>query len=161
LVVCELRVAEPILPLRLFSNRVFATTSAVAGIVGVGMFGTVVMVPLYLQIVTGTSATGAGSRLLPFVVGYTVLSVVSGRAISRTGGYRAFPMVGTSLTAIGLGLLSRIDASTSSWLLALYLFLIGGGLGLTIQPLLVAVQGAVEPADMGVATSANVFFRSF
>jgi predicted MFS family arabinose efflux permease len=161
LVVCELRVAEPILPLRLFTNRVFATTSAVAGIVGVGMFGTIVMIPLYLQIVTGTSATGAGSRLLPFVIGYTVMSVLSGRAISRTGSYRAFPVVGTALTAIGLGLLSRIDTSTPSWLLALFLFLAGGGLGLTIQPLLVAVQNAVEPSDLGVATSANVFFRSF
>jgi hypothetical protein len=89
------------------------------------------------------------------------MSVLSGRAISRTGSYEAFPVVGTALTAIGLGLLSRIDASTPSWLLALFLFLVGGGLGLTIQPLLVAVQSAVEPSDLGVATSANVFFRSF
>src|SRR5262249_51147858 len=142
LVVCELRVAEPILPLRLFTNRVFAATSAVAGIVGVGMFGTIVMIPLYLQIITGTSATAAGSRLLPFAIGYTVMSVLSGKAISRTGSYKAFPVAGTALTAMGLGLLSRIDASTPSWLLALFLFLVGGGLGLTIQPLLVAVQNA-------------------
>ena len=161
LAVCESRVAEPILPLRLFTNRVFATTSAVAGIVGIGMFGTVVMMPLYLQIVTGSSATGAGSRLLPFVIGYIAMSIVSGRQISRTGSYRAFPIVGTALTAIGLGLLSLIDAATPAWLLAIDLFLVGGGLGLTIQPLLVAVQSAVEPSDMGVATSANVFFRSF
>ena len=161
LVVCESRVAEPILPLRLFTNRVFATTSAVAGIVGVGMFGTVVMMPLYLQIITGTSATGAGSRLLPFVFGYIATSIVSGRQISRTGSYRAFPIAGTALTALGLGLLSLIDASTPGWLLALYLLAVGGGLGLTIQPLLVAVQSAVEPSDMGIATSANVFFRSF
>ena len=160
LVVCEARIAEPILPLRLFTNRVFTTTSAVAGIVGVGMFGTVVMMPLYLQIVTGTSATGAGTRLLPFVLGYIAMSIVSGRQISRTGSYRAFPIVGTALTALGLGLLSLIDASTPAWLLALYLVAVGGGLGLTIQPLLVAVQSAVEPSDMGVATSANVFFRS-
>src|SRR5262249_59358636 len=124
LVVCELRVAEPILPLRLFTNRVFATTSAVAGIVGVGMFGTIVMIPLYLQIVTGTSASGAGSRLLPFAIGYTVMSVLFRLAISRTGSYQAFPVVGTALTAIGLGLLSRVDASTPSWLLELFLFLV-------------------------------------
>jgi EmrB/QacA subfamily drug resistance transporter len=161
LVVCELRVPEPILPLRLFTNRVFATTSAVAGIVGVAMFGTIVMIPLYLQIVRGTSATSAGSQMLPFVIGYTAMSVLSGKAISRTGSYKAFPVAGTAFTAIGLGLLSLIDVSTPSWLLALFLFLVGGGLGLTIQPLLVAVQGAVEPSDMGVATSANVFFRSF
>ncbi len=161
LLVCEARVAEPILPLRLFTNRVCATTSAVAGIVGIGMFGTIVMMPLYLQIVTGTSATGAGSRLLPFVLGYVAMAILSGRAISRTGSSRAFPVAGTSLTAVGLGLLSLIDASTPAWLLALDLFAVGGGLGLTIQPLLVAVQSAVEPADMGVATSANVFFRSF
>jgi MFS family permease len=161
LVVCESRVAEPILPLRLFTNRVFATTSAVAGIVGVGMFGTVVMMPLYLQIITGTSATGAGSRLLPFVFGYIATSIVSGRQISRTGSYRAFPIAGTALTALGLGLLSLIDAATPGWLLALDLLAVGGGLGLTIQPLLVAVQTAVEPSDMGIATSANVFFRSF
>ena len=161
LVVCELRVAEPILPLRLFTNRVFATTSAVAGIVGIGMFGTVVMMPLYLQIVTGTSATGAGSRLLPFVIGYVATSIVAGKTISRTGSPRAFPVAGTALTALGLGLLSLIDAATPAGLLALYLFLVGGGLGLTIQPLLVAVQSAVAPSDMGMATSANVFFRSF
>lgn len=161
LVVCESRVAEPILPLRLFTNRVFATTSAVAGIVGIGMFGTVVMMPLYLQIVTGTSATGAGSRLLPFVFGYIAMSIVSGRQISRTGSYQVFPIAGTALTALGLGLLSLLDASTPGWLLALYLLAVGGGLGLTIQPLLVAVQSAVDPTDMGVATSANVFFRSF
>jgi len=161
LVVWELRAAEPILPLRLFTNRVFATSSGVAAIVGVGMFGTIVMIPLYLQIVTGTSATGAGSRLLPFVIGYVVMSVVSGKAISRSGSCKAFPVMGTALTAIGLGLLSLIDASTPYWLLALFVFLVGSGLGLTIQPLLVAVQSAVEPSDMGVATSANVFFRSF
>jgi EmrB/QacA subfamily drug resistance transporter len=161
LLVCESRVAEPILPLRLFTNRVFATTSAVAGIVGVGMFGTVVMMPLYLQIVTGTSATGAGTRLLPFVFGYLAMSIVSGRRISRTGSYRAFPIAGTALTTLGLALLALIDAATPGWLLALYLSAVGGGLGLTIQPLLVAVQGTVDSSDMGVATSANVFFRSF
>ena len=160
LVVCESRVAEPILPLRLFTNRVFATTSAVAWIVGMGMFGAIVMIPLYLQIVRGASATGAGSRFLPFVIGVVAMSVLSGRAISRSGSSAAFPVVGTALTAIGLGLLSLIDASTPSWLLALFLFLAGGGLGMTIQPLIVAVQSAVEPSDMGVATSANVFFRS-
>jgi hypothetical protein len=95
------------------------------------------------------------------VFGHIATSIVSGRQISRTGSYRAFPVAGTALTAIGLGLLSLIDASTPAWLLALYLLAVGGGLGLTIQPLLVAAQSAVEPSDMGIATSANVFFRSF
>ena len=156
----ENRVAEPILSLHLFKNHVFNSTSAVSFIIGAGMFGAIVMLPLYLQIVKGNSATESGLKLLPFMVGMFTMSVFSGKRIGTTGRYKKFPLIGTLLLSGAMFLMTTLEVQTPYWQLAIYALLIGGGLGLSMQVMIVAVQNAVEFKDMGQATAANTFFRS-
>ena len=156
----ESRAAEPILPLRLFGNSIFSVTNAVAFVLGFGMFGAIVFLPIYLQIVQGASPTVSGLLLLPLVLGILTASMGSGQAITRTGRYKVFPVVGTAVMTVGLLLLSRLDAETPRWLAGSYMLVFGLGLGLVMQVLVIAVQNAVDTSDLGVATSANAFFRS-
>ncbi|MGH9243881.1 MAG: DHA2 family efflux MFS transporter permease subunit [Acidimicrobiales bacterium] len=156
----ERRAAEPILPLRLFRNRSFALTSAIGWIVGLAMFGGIVYLPVFLQVVTGVEATNSGLLLVPLIGGLLAASVSSGQIISRTGRYKIFPVVGTAVTALGLFLLSTMGASTSTLVAAAYMLVLGVGIGLTLQVLVISVQNAVEQRDLGVATSLNLFFRS-
>ena len=156
----ERRATEPVLPLHLFSIRAFSVTSAVGFIVGFAMFGAIVYLPVFFQIVHGDSPTISGLRLLPLLAGLVVFSTASGLIISKTGRYRVFPIVGTGLMTIGLLLLSRIGAGTSSLVTALYMFVLGVGLGCVMQVLVLIVQNAVPYSELGVATSGATFFRS-
>ena len=156
----ERRATEPVLPLHLFSIRAFSVASAVGFIVGFAMFGAIVYLPVFFQIVHGESPTISGLRLLPLLAGMVVFSTASGLIISKTGRYRVFPIVGTGLMTIGLLLLSRIGAGTSSSVTALYMFVLGVGLGCVMQVLVLIVQNAVPYSELGVATSGATFFRS-
>jgi EmrB/QacA subfamily drug resistance transporter len=156
----ERRATEPVLPLHLFSNRGFSVTSLVGFIVGFAMFGAIVYLPVFFQIVHGESPTTSGLRLLPLLVGLIICSTGSGITISRTGRYRAFPIAGTALTTVGLVLLSQVGVGTSLLVTALYMFVLGVGLGCVMQVLVLIVQNAVPYPELGVATSGATFFRS-
>ncbi|MGE0703910.1 MAG: MDR family MFS transporter [Vicinamibacterales bacterium] len=156
----EGKAAEPILPLRLFRTSIFTVTSIIGFMIGCAMFGGVVFLPLFLQVVMQASATDSGLLLLPFMAGIMTASVGSGRMISHTGRYRSFPIAGTAIATVGAYLLSTMDATTGRTTSSIYMLIFGLGLGMTIQVLVLAVQNAVPHHDLGVATSAATFFRS-
>ncbi|MCU1690662.1 MAG: putative multidrug resistance protein [Pseudonocardiales bacterium] len=149
-----------LLPLRLFRNGTFAIGSAQSFVIGMGMFGGIAIVPLYLQIVKGASPTEAGLLTLPMVVGIMSASAVSGMYTSRTGKYRMFPIMGSSLLILGYLALSRVGADTSLVYTDACMLIMGWGLGLNMQTIILAMQNAVPPRDTGVATSSTTFFRS-
>ena len=155
----ERRAKEPVLPLRLFANRAFWTTIMVGFVVGFAMFGSVTYMPVFLQVVTGASPTGSGLQLVPMMTGMLVMSVASGQFISRRGRYRMFPIAGTIIMCVALFLLSRITPATTRTVVSLHLLLLGVGIGMVMQVLVIAVQNAVDYADLGVATSAATLFR--
>jgi EmrB/QacA subfamily drug resistance transporter len=150
---------EALLPLRLFRGSVFSVGSAQSFVIGMGMFGGIASIPLYLQIVKGASPTKAGLLILPLVAGIMTASLVSGQLTSRTGRYKIFPVIGSALLVIGMLLMTQIGADTPLWQTDLYMLVFGAGLGLNMQSIVLAMQNAVEPRDMGVATSATTFFR--
>ncbi|CAB4757016.1 unannotated protein [freshwater metagenome] len=156
----ESRTQEPILPLTLFKNHTFTITSILGFIIGAGMFGAIVMLPLYLQVVKGDSATSAGLKLIPFMIGIVSMSITSGKLISKHGHYKRYPIIGLALMTVGITLLSTLTENTPFWKLSIYAVLIGAGLGFSMQTIVIALQNSVEFKDMGVATSANTFFRS-
>ncbi len=158
-VVVEARAAEPIVPLELFRNRVFTVTSAVGFIVGLALFGAVTYLPLYLQIVKGESPTRSGLLLTPLMAGVLVTSIGSGQLISRFGRYKPFPIAGTALMTVAMLLLSRISVGMPIWQTALVMVLLGFGLGMTMQVLVLAAQNAVPYELLGVATSGSTLFR--
>jgi EmrB/QacA subfamily drug resistance transporter len=151
--------AEPVIPLHLFTVRVFNAASAIGFVMGFAMFGALTFLPLFLQNVKGVSPTVSGLRILPLMLGMLGASVISGRLVTRWGRYRIFPILGSALLTLGAFLLSFIDASLNSWLLAFYMFIFGIGMGLIMQVLVVAVQNAVSYDQLGVATSSATFFR--
>lgn len=155
----ESRVSEPVMPLRLFRDRTVWVTSAVGLIVGFSLFGSVTYLPLYLQVVKGASPTASGLQMLPLMGGAILMSILTGQLISRTGRYKIFPIVGTCGTAAGLFLLSRMGAETSGFTASAYIMLLGVGLGLVMQVLVIAVQNSVDYRDLGVATSGATLFR--
>lgn len=160
-VVCERRMGEAaLLPLRVFSSSVFSLSSVTAVLVGAGMFGGLVILPLYLQIVRGASPTAAGLQLIPLMVGIFVTSGISGRFMSKTGRYKVLPTIGTALMFTALMLMSTLEVRTPLLLAMAYMLLMGAGLGLSMQTLVISVQNALPPRDMGVATSSVSFFRS-
>jgi EmrB/QacA subfamily drug resistance transporter len=156
----ERRAAEPIIPLHLFRNRVFAVSNTLGFITGTVMFGALLFLPLYLQSVRGVSPTVSGLRMLPMLAGVLLTSISSGRLVSRIGRYKAFVVVGTGVLALGVGVMSLITVSTGSWALAGMLFIIGLGLGLFMQILILCVQNAVPMEYMGVGTASVTFFRT-
>ncbi len=156
----QTKAKEPLLPLSLFRNSIFSVSSLLSLFLGVGMFGTIIFLPEYQQIVRGYSATKSGLLMLPLIFGLLSASVISGRLISKTGKYRIYPIFGTLVTMLGLFLLSTLKVDTPEWLLALYMFITGAGLGSFIQVTTLAVQNAVHPRDLGTATSTVTFFRS-
>ncbi|MFD5188638.1 MDR family MFS transporter [Streptomyces sp. NPDC058357] len=156
----EFRAKEPMLPMRLFRNPVFTVCSVLSFIVGFAMLGAMIFLPTYLQYVDGDSATLSGVRTLPMVLGLLVASIFSGNVVSKTGRYRVFPIVGTSVMAVGLYLLSRMGPGTGVWLESLYMLVLGVGIGLAMQVLTIAVQNTVDYADLGTATSGVTFFRT-
>jgi EmrB/QacA subfamily drug resistance transporter len=159
-VVREKVAPEPILPLELFRMQIFTVANIVSFVSGVAMFGALAFLPQYLQLVHGVSATESGLLLLPLLIGLLVMSIGSGRYISRTGRYRWFPLAGTIMVTIGLILLARLGAHTSLAIVGVDILIFGAGLGLFIQVLTLVVQNAVPMRQMGVATSSVTFFRS-
>ena len=150
---------EPVLPPRLFGDRSFAVTSVVGLIVGFTMFGSITYFPVFLQVVKGVSPTASGMQMLPMMGGMLTMSVISGQLISRTGRYKAFPILGTGIMTAGLFLLSRLSLGSSAYLTSAYILLLGIGLGMVMQVLVIAVQNAVDYRDLGVATSGATLFR--
>jgi EmrB/QacA subfamily drug resistance transporter len=159
-VVVERRAAEPILPLHLFKLRTFSTTSVVGFIIGFAMFGAITYLPAFFQVVRGISPTISGVYLLPLMAGLLLMSIGSGQIISRTGKYRFFPILGTGLTTIGLFLLHLMGVHTSTFLDAVYMLVLGLGIGSVMQVLVIIVQNGVPHSELGVATSGATFFRS-
>ncbi len=155
----ERRAAEPVLPLRLFKNRTFVVGCAVGLVVGFALFGSVTYMPIFLQIVKGGSPTASGLEMVPMMAGVLVASIASGQLISRWGRYRIFPIAGAGVTAVGLFLLSRLGPETSIFSASMRMLVVGLGLGMTMQVLVIAVQNAVDYADLGVATSGATLFR--
>jgi EmrB/QacA subfamily drug resistance transporter len=159
-VVWEGKAVEPILPLALFKNRTFTLTSIIGFIIGAGMFGAIIMLPLYLQIIQGNSATSAGLKLIPLMLGILTFTVTSGRMITKTGKYKVYPVVGTVIMSVGIFAMSTARVDTPYWLIAIFAVIIGGGLGLCMQTIVIALQNAVDFKDLGIATSSNTFFRT-
>lgn len=156
----ETRAAEPILPMRLFGSPVFTVCCILAFIVGFAMLGAMTFLPTFMQFVDGVSATESGLRTLPMVAGLLLTSISSGQIVSRTGRYKIFPVAGTATMSVGFFLLSRMDATTSIWLQSLYLFILGAGIGLCMQVLVLTVQNTARFEDLGVSTSGVTFFRT-
>ncbi|MGL5857498.1 MAG: MDR family MFS transporter [Angustibacter sp.] len=150
---------DALIPLRLFRDRTVATSTVANVVLGIGLFGGVSILPLYLQIVKGASPTEAGLQLVPLTVGIMVASIVSGRLISRTGRYAVFPAIGALLMLGGLLLFAQVGADTPLWQTMLVMVVFGLGLGNSLQPLVLAVQNAVSPQDIGIATASATFFR--
>ena len=154
----ERRSAEPILPLRLFRDPVFVVVAVVLFLTTCAFFAAIVFLPLFLQRVTGASAVESGLLLLPLLLAGTLSTALTGRAVTRTGRYKVFPPVGLGLMALGLLLLSRLDATASHATAAVYMVVFGLGFGMVSQLLLLAIQNAVDRRDLGIATgSANLF----
>lgn len=156
----ERKAKEPILPLALFKNHTFSLTSGLGAVIGAGMFGAIVMIPLYMQVVKGYGATEAGLKLIPLMLGIVSTSIFSGKAISKTGKYRKFPIMGTAIMTLGILGMATLKAGTPYWQVAIFAVTVGVGLGLSMQTIVIALQNAVDFKDMGIATSSNTFFRS-
>lgn len=156
----ERRAAEPVLPLGLFRIRTFTLCSVISFVIGFAMFGAMVYLPTFLQVVRGVSPTMSGVHMLPMVFGLLIASTLSGQIVSRTGRWKVFPIAGTAVTAVGLLLLHQLERTSSDWETSAYFFVFGVGLGLVMQVLVLVVQNAVSYADLGVATSGATFFRS-
>lgn len=159
-VVAERRAADPILPPRLFRNHTFVLTSVASLLVGAAMFGALMFLPQYLQIVKGMSPTGSGLMTLPMVLGLLVSSILVGRIVSQTGRWKIFPVAGMLLVALGLFLLSRLHVDSSLVVVGLDIAVLGIGLGASMQILILAAQNAVTRADLASTTSGVAFFRS-
>jgi EmrB/QacA subfamily drug resistance transporter len=155
----ERRAGSPVLPLRLFLDRTFALAVIGSGLLGIALFGAVVYLPQYYQLVLGMSPTGSGLALTPLMVASVVTAVLSGGLASRTGSYRWFPVAGSALVIVGFGLLARVGVGTSTGVVLLDTVVLGLGIGLVMQVLVLAAQNAVAYADMGTATSTPTFSR--
>jgi EmrB/QacA subfamily drug resistance transporter len=157
---CQRRAKEPVIPLRLFRSRIFNYSTLIGMIViGIGMFAIVGYLPTYLQMVYGMSATASGLMLLPMVIGITAGAVVSGHRVSKTGRYKVYPLVGTFVVAVAALLMSTLDVDTALFVICVHLLLLGIGVGLMMQVLVLAIQNDFPVQDVGTVTSANGFFR--
>jgi EmrB/QacA subfamily drug resistance transporter len=156
----EGRAKEPIIPLTLFRSSVFDVANAMGFTIGMAMFGAIIFIPLYLQLVYGATPTGSGLRMLPLMAGLLVAAIASGRVISRIGRYKMFPIAGTGILVCGMYLLSRLTISTTVLVSSLYMLVVGVGIGLVMQVLVLVVQNDARPREIGVATSTATFFRS-
>ncbi|WP_027759779.1 MDR family MFS transporter [Streptomyces sp. AA1529] len=156
----ERRAAEPVLPPGLFAVRNFTLCAAISFVVGFAMFGAMTYLPTFLQVVHGITPTMSGVHMLPMVLGLLFSSTLSGQLITRTGHWKAFPVLGTAVTTVGLLLLHRMTPDSSQWEMGGYFAVFGLGLGLVLQVLVLVAQNSVGYADLGVATSGITFFRS-
>ncbi|OBF53045.1 MFS transporter [Mycobacterium sp. 852002-53434_SCH5985345] len=156
----ESRAAAPILPTRLFGSPVFTVCCVLSFVVGFAMLGALTFLPTYMQFVDGVSATTSGLRTLPMVIGMLTTSMGSGVIVGRTGRYKVFPVAGTAVMALAFFLMSRMDPSTSVLVQSLFLVILGAGIGMCMQTLVLIVQNTVDFDDLGVATSGVTFFRT-
>ncbi|MGW3500178.1 DHA2 family efflux MFS transporter permease subunit, partial [Streptomyces globisporus] len=159
-IAAERRAVEPVLPLKLFRIRTFTLVAVISFVIGFAMFGAMTYLPTFLQVVHDITPTMSGVHMLPMVFGLLITSTASGQIVSRTGRWKVFPVLGTALTTVGLLLLHRLDESSSTWLMSVYFFVFGAGLGLVMQVLVLVAQNSVSYQDLGVATSGATFFRS-
>ena len=158
-ILVEAKAADPVMPLSMFKNPVFVNATAIGLTLGIGMFAAIGFVPTFLQMSSGTSAAASGLLMLPMMVGLMGTSIASGLLITRTGRYKLFPILGTIVTGVAMVCMTTLTASTPIWLICVYLFVFGAGLGLIMQVVVLVVQNAVPAADIGTATSSNNYFR--
>ena len=156
----ELKVSEPIIPMDLFKGRIFSGYAAYAFLLGFAMFGALIFLPLYLQAVKDLSPTRSGLALLPMIVGIFSASIPSGQLMSKTGRYKIYPIISAVLVGGAMVMLSTLSMTTPYWQLAIYMFVMGAGLGLSMQITVTAAQNSVPRQHMGTATSTMTFFRS-
>jgi EmrB/QacA subfamily drug resistance transporter len=156
----ERRAAEPILPLHLLRSWPFVVATGTGFMVGLAMFGAITFLPVFLQVADGETPTRSGLLMLPLMVGVLTASIASGRRISHSGRYKIYPVVGTGVLVIGMYLLSRLDANTGHVTSSIYMAVVGVGLGLVFQVVVLVAQNSASPRDVGVATSTNTFFRT-
>ena len=156
----EKRVPEPILPLRLFGNSIATVCFVISFLLGAIMFGATSFLPLFLQTVTGASATNSGLLVVPMMAGLTTASIITGRRISVTGRYRVYPIIGTALATVGVAMLSQMGTDTSRVYSSASMLVLGYGVGMTMPTLSLVAQNAVSVRDLGVVTSTTAFFRS-
>ncbi|ALO97358.1 MFS transporter [Streptomyces olivaceoviridis] len=157
--VAERFAAEPLIPLRLFRDSVFALSGLVGLVIGVALFGAASYLPTFLQMVDGASATESGLLMLPMMAGIVGASVIGGQLISHTGRYKVYPVLGCAVATVGMWLLSRLQTDTPRLHYSVWMAVLGAGIGLVMPVLVLAVQNSVRPADLGTATSANNYFR--
>ena len=158
-ILVESRAKDPIIPLSLFKNPTFINATAIGLTLGLGMFSAIGFVPTFLQMSSGTSAAASGLLMLPMMVGLIGTSIVSGIAITRTGRYRMFPILGTLITAVAMVAMTTLTADTPIWLICVFLFVFGAGLGMIMQVVVLVAQNSVDPSMVGTATSTNNYFR--
>lgn len=150
---------DALIPLKLFKSATFSMATVLGVLVGFGMFGAMMTLPLYLQLVNGASPTESGFMTLPMILGLMISSIVSGQLISRTGQYKVFPILGTAFMAIGFYVFTFASVDKPVWFMMIGMLLVGLGLGQLMQTLTIASQNSVGPRDIGVATSSSTFFR--
>jgi MFS family permease len=158
-VLVERRAAEPIMPLHLFKDRNFNLTTFAGLIIGIAMFGALAYLPTYLQMVTGVNATQAGLLMIPLMAALLLTSIGSGQLVSRTGRYKALPIIGTAIVAVALLLLSTLTPTLAIWVICSYLAIMGLGLGMCMQILILVVQNSFPLKEVGTATASNNYFR--
>ncbi|MEV0202952.1 MDR family MFS transporter [Nonomuraea sp. NPDC050691] len=156
----ERAAAEPIMPLQLFRNRNFTLISAIGFLLGFAMFGAINFLPLFQQMVQGATATNSGLLLLPMMASAMIVSLFVGKAITSTGKYKIYPLIGGVGMALGMWLLSTMDMDTPSWQTGVYIAVLGLGMGFLMQTTMLIAQNSVEQKDLGVSSSATTFFRS-
>ncbi|MFP7834504.1 DHA2 family efflux MFS transporter permease subunit [Marisediminicola sp. LYQ134] len=158
-IVVETKAKDPIIPLSLFRNPIFVNATAIGLTLGLGMFSAIAFVPTFLQMSSGTSAAASGLLMLPMMAGLIGTSIASGILITRTGKYKIYPIVGTLLTAAAMVAMTTLTAETPIWLICVFLFFFGAGLGLIMQVVVLVVQNSVDASQLGTATSTNNYFR--
>ncbi|HEV7951734.1 MAG TPA: MDR family MFS transporter, partial [Glaciihabitans sp.] len=158
-VIVEAKAQDPIIPLSLFKNPTFVNATLIGLTLGLGMFSAIGFVPTFLQMSSGTSAAASGLLMLPMMAGLIGTSIISGIAITRTGRYKIFPVIGTVLTAAAMVAMTTLAADTPIWLICVYLFFFGAGLGLIMQVVVLVAQNSVNASMVGTATSTNNYFR--
>ena len=158
-VLVESKAKDPIIPLSLFKNRTFVNATLIGLTLGLGMFSAIGFIPTFLQMSSGTSAAASGLLMIPMMVGLIGASIVSGIAITRTGKYKMFPILGTIITAAAMIAFTSLSAETPIWLICVFLFVFGTGLGLIMQVVVLVSQNSVTPDQIGTATSTNNYFR--
>ena len=156
----ERHVQEPLLPLELFRNRIVSVSCAAGLVIGALLFAVTIYAPVYMQDVLGSSATNSGALLIPLSAGWVVASIIVGQLIARTGRYRVFPIIGSTLVLFGVVLLTLLDTSSTLATVSAYLVLVGVGMGTMFQVYVIAAQNAVDPSQIGVTTGQINFFRS-